>query len=826
MYGLAWTTTPWTLPANLALCVGPDIDYVAVKDADSDAVYVIAKARLGTYYSSENEYEIVQTYQGRDLVGWTYEPLFPHFADQANAFRIVSDPFVSTEEGTGIVHLAPAYGEEDYRICTKEGIDLVDPLDDECKFTDAVPEHAGEFCKDADKSLITWLKREGKLVHQSTIQHSYPFCERTDTPLIYRAINAWYVRVEDLRDELVQNNEQVHWVPDYVGKKRFGNWLKEAKDWNVSRNRFWGSCIPVWVSEDGEDKICVGSVDELEQISGVRVTDLHKHVLDEITFKYEGKTYHRTPEVLDCWFESGSMPYAQCHYPFENKERFEDHFPADFIAEGLDQTRGWFYTLMVLSTALFKRPAFRNVVVNGMVLAEDGRKMSKRLRNYPDPAKILDTYGADALRLHLISSPVVRAEDLCLSESGIKHSMRHLLLPWWNAYSFFVMYARVDNWSPDPEMVDISSNLLDRWILSCLERLTEEIVIAMDAYDLQQAVRPLVRFIEDLTNWYIRRSRRRFWKSQDDTDKKQAYATLYEVLLRLSKIAAPFVPFISDAIYRNLRTEDMPTSVHLCTFPVSEGCRDVVLEHQMEDVMVLVGLGRVLRNEYDLKVRQPLQGLHIVCRDDVRLSRIRELSDVVADELNLRNVWFNTNEADLVDLEAKANFSKLGPKLGRKMREVAAAIQGLSPEQCDGLLNGESVELVMDDGDVVCLAPDEVDIQRLPKAGLAVLAEGDLVAALELELTDDLVQEGLAREFVNKVQTMRKSFSLEVTDRIFIAVETGVEVRSAVEAYLDYVQTETLAKNVNFSIQTKEKGHIEDWELNGFPCKISIFLAK
>ena len=664
VYALIWTTTPWTLPGNLAICAGPDLDYVAVKDSESGCIYLLAEARLSAYYKKEEDYTIIKRFKGKEMKGWTYEPMFPYFASQPSAFRVLNDGFVSTEDGTGIVHMAPAYGEDDFRICREEGIEIVDPLDENCDFTDQVPEYAGLFCKDADKKIIRRLKDEGKLVHQTTLVHSYPFCDRTDTPLIYRAIDAWYVKVEDLHERLAANNQNVHWVPSYVGGKRFGNWLMEAKDWNISRNRFWGSCIPVWVAEDGSDMICIGSISELEELSGEKVTDLHKHVVDKVVIQKDGKTYRRTPEVLDCWFESGSMPYAQQHYPFERKEELDKFFPAQFIAEGLDQTRGWFYTLMVLGTALFDTTPYRNVIVNGMVRADDGRKMSKRLKNYPDPNYILDTYGADALRLYMMHSPVVRAEDLCFTEEGVKHALRYLLIPLWNAYSFFVTYARIDQWTPERGKGGQSENLLDRWIISTLDRLTQEVVAAMDGYDLQQAVRPFVQFIEELTNWYIRRSRRRFWKSSDDEDKNNAYATLYEVLVRLSKIAAPFVPFISDAIYRNLKTDDMPESVHLCDFPVADGSRrDEELEAQMSQVMAVVGMGRQLRADYELKVRQPLKGMHIICRDENRLRQIEALSDIIIDELNLKELWFGRDETELADLNAKANFGRLGASL-------------------------------------------------------------------------------------------------------------------------------------------------------------------
>lgn len=794
-YVIAWTTTPWTLPGNLALCVGQDIDYAMVEDLESGDFYLVAEARVEAYYKNPESYRIVRRMKGRDAVGWTYEPLFPYYRDHPNSFRIVSDDFVTTEEGTGIVHMAPAYGEDDYRVCRREAIELVDYLDEECAFTGDIPEYAGSFCKDADKEIIRALKDEEKLVHQSTYQHSYPFCERTDTPLIYRAIDAWYVRVEDIRERMVGHNESVHWVPDYVGRKRFDHWLRDAKDWNISRNRFWGSCLPVWVNEeDPDDMLCVGSIEELESLSGEKVSDLHKHFMDRIIIRRNGKTYRRTPEVLDCWFESGSMPYARDHYPFENKDGFGDTFPADFIAEGLDQTRGWFYTLTVLSTALFNRPAFRNCIVNGMVLAEDGRKMSKRLKNYPDPTHIIDTYGADALRLHLISSPVVRAEDLCFSEEGVRHSLRHLLLPWWNAYSFFVMYARTDNWEPEKKLATASPHRLDRWILSSLETLNERVVRAMDVYDLQQSIRPFVRFIEDLTNWYIRRSRRRFWKSTDDDDKFHAYSTLYEVLLRLSKIAAPYVPFISDAIYRNLRTADMPEAVHLCEFPEADGThRDPELEAQMNDAMTVVNMGRVLRTEYKLKVRQPLKSIHVACRDLGRAKGIGELADLISDELNVKAVEFGQNETELATLSAKADFRKLGPRLGKDMKRLAGEIQKLDAETCEDILGGGDVEIVLD-GKPFEVRADELVVERTPRAGLAVSAQSSLVVALEIELSDELVLEGLAREVVNRLQQIRKSMDLDVTQRIGVSWATkDVDLARAIDGFRGYVMSETLA---------------------------------
>ena len=804
VYLLIWTTTPWTLPENLMICAGAAIDYVAVRDLTDDAnpVYIMAKARLSTIFKKPEQYEVVAEFKGDTLKGVSYEPIFPYFADKRaeGAFRVLNDDYVTTDDGTGLVHIAPAYGEDDFRVCKAAGMNaFADPLDDACAFTDALPEYAGRFCKDCDKDIIKRLKAEGKLVHQATIVHSYPFCDRTDTPLIYRAIDAWYVRVEDLHERLAANNAKVHWTPDYVGEKRFGNWLGEARDWNISRNRFWGSCIPVWVNEaDPDDMICVGSAKELEELSGEKVTDLHKHFIDKIVIKKDGKTYRRTPEVLDCWFESGSMPYAQQHYMGDGDAA--KFFPADFIAEGLDQTRGWFYTLMVLGTCLFDKSPYKNVIVNGLVLAEDGKKMSKRLRNYPDPTKMLDTYGADAVRLYMIYSPVVRAENLKFSENGVKQLMRDLLIPWWNAYSFFVTYANVDKFDDAEVVYPESDNVLDKWIVSSMETLIADVTAAMDAYDLQRSIRPFVRFIEDLTNWYIRRSRRRFWKSTNDGDKLCAYRTLRYVLVQLAKVAAPFTPFIAEEIYRNLKGAGDPDSVHLCDFPkANAAARDLALEHRMAAVQTVVELGRRLRADNDLKVRQPLSALRLAGAD------VAGLEDLIEDELNVKAVQFVADETELCDVSFKANFKTLGKKCGPKMKVVAAAIAAM--KSFTGSATVEGVEL----------SAEDVLVTRTPKAGLVVASEGEVVVGLETALSPELVAEGIAREFVSHVQAMRKEADFEVTQRIAVTVETDAEAKAALEVHLDYVKNETLAREFSFA-----EVAAEPMDLNGHEAKVSV----
>ncbi len=811
VYLLIWTTTPWTLPENLAICAGAGIDYVAVRDL-TDAgkpVYVMAKARLDSIFKKPGQCETVAEFKGLSLKGWKYEPIFPYFAakEAEGAFTVLNDDYVTTGDGTGLVHIAPAYGEDDFRVCKENGITaFADPLDEACAFTSAVPEYAGRFCKDCDKDIIKRLKAEGKLVHQATIVHSYPFCDRTDTPLIYRAIDAWYVRVEDLHDRLAENNATVHWTPDYVGDKRFGNWLKDARDWNISRNRFWGSCIPVWVNvDDPRDMICVGSVKELEELSGVKVADLHKHFVDKIVIVRDGKTYRRTPEVLDCWFESGSMPYAQQHYMGEGDTA--EFFPADFIAEGLDQTRGWFYTLMLLGTMLFGKSPYRNVVVNGLVLAEDGKKMSKRLKNYPDPTKMLDTYGADAIRLYMIYSPVVRAENLKFSESGVKQLMRDLLIPWWNAYSFFVTYANVDGFN-EPEIAPPgSANVLDKWIVSSMETLIADVTAAMDGYDLQRSVRPFVKFVEDLTNWYIRRSRRRFWKSTNDGDKLSAYRTLRYVLVQLAKVAAPFTPFIAEEIFRNLRGAGDPGSVHLCDFPeANAAARDLALERRMAAVQTVVELGRRLRSDNDLKVRQPLAAIRFSGAD------VEGLEELIADELNVKAVEYVADEKALCNVSFKANFKTLGKKCGAKMKAVAAAIASSGAE-------GLGVKTVVLEG--VEIEPEDVIVTRSPKAGLVVASEGAVVVALETALTPALVAEGLAREFVSHVQSMRKEADFEVVQRIALRVECDEEMRAALEEHAAYVKGETLALSLEFAPAPESAPVV----LNGRETRISISKA-
>lgn len=819
-YILAWTTTPWTLPSNLALAVGPEVDYVKVKDGDE--FFYLAENRLGAYYRETPE--IVWRGKGADLAGRRYEPLFNYFAelDAQGAFQVLCGDFVSISDGTGIVHCAPGFGEDDNALCKAAGLPEVCPIDAECRFTDEIPDYAGRAVKETDKEIIQRLKDEGKLVRRDQIRHSYPHCWRDDGPLIYRTISTWFVRAEQLRDRMVKNNQSINWVPAHLRDGRFGKWLENARDWAISRNRFWGTPLPIWRNPEGE-VIVPGSVAELEKLAGRKIEDLHKHFIDKLEIPSPtGKSpLKRVEEVFDCWFESGSMPYARMHYPFENKKQFEEHFPADFIAEGLDQTRGWFYTLVVLASALFDRPPFKNVLVNGLILAENGQKMSKRLKNYPDPMVVVNTYGADALRLFMLGSQVVRAEDLKFSEAGVKEILRGVMIPMWNALSFFTTYANVDGYEPPAGEVQPpakASNVLDRWILSSASQMVEEIRGELDAYNLQKAANRFSRFIDDLTNWYIRRSRRRFWKSSDDADKREAYRTLHYVLLTFAKTAAPFIPFTTEAIYRTLRTKEMPESVHLCDYPEPNDCRDEYLEKQMELTMTAVSSGRFLRTANNLKVRQPLAKAVLASPDAASRKMLEETAWIVAEELNVKSVEFSDDEEALVRRSAKANFKVLGSRLGKNMKEAAAKIQALTGREIGDVLAGKPYKLVLADGIEAEITAEDLVVQREEKPGLVAASENGITIALATELTPELEGEGFARELVSKIQNLRKEKGFDVTDRIRVVCSVPEKREAALEANRAYICEETLA--VAFETGPAENGAEAD--VNGESCRISV----
>lgn len=816
-YFLAWTTTPWTLVSNLALMAGPLVEYSEVVDHASRRHFILASARLSSYYKEADEYTLVRVFPGLELEGKRYLPLFDYFIENAQkgAFRIILEDSVSLDEGTGIVHAAPAFGETDFYACQRSGIDPVCPVDNNGRFTEEIPEYKGLFVKDADKEIIRHLKEEAKVIQHGTCHHRYPYCPRSDTPLIYKAIRTWFVAVEKIKERILAANDKIHWTPPHVQYGRFGKWLEGARDWAISRNRYWGTPIPLWRAEDGELAV-IESVEELEKLTGTAIGDLHRHFIDDLTFIKNGKLFRRIPEVFDCWFESGSMPYAQNHYPFENRELFENNFPADFIAEGLDQTRGWFYTLTILSTALFDEPAFKNVVVNGLVLAENGMKMSKRLKNYPDPVEVIHQYGADAIRLYLLHSPAVKGDDLSFSKAGVELVLRQILIPFWNAYTFFSTYARIYNWLPAP-LPEKLEQPIDQWMVSLLNKLVSEVESGMDSYDLALAVEPFIGFIDQLTNWYIRRSRRRFWEDEETPDRSQAFATLYFILVELTKIAASYVPFISEAIYQNLRTPSMPESVHLSHFPdYHEGRRNQKLEAEMNAVQVAVSLGHSLRKENKLKVRQPLSAAYLISSDPQILSFLEDQKHLIAEELNVKSVVFSQNEEDFVRLQAKPNFRVLGKKVGRLMQAAQAAIQQFSRQQMLEILGGGTIVIHLE-GDSFVLTSDDVLVERKVHEGLIAANEGVITIALDTLLTEDLLLEGLAREIVNKVNTLRRESHLAVTDRIALSLQTTDRVKQSFEIHKDYITQEILALEVKF-----EPCAGSEWDLNGEPAIIAV----
>ncbi len=799
-YLVAWTTTPWTLPSNLALALGPDIDYVCVVDGEER--YILAESRLASYYKDPKSLNIAWKKKGSELAGIRYEPLFPYFADlyDQGAFVTVLGGYVTTEDGTGIVHTAPGFGEDDYQVLKGTGIPVVCPVDAECRFTEEVSDYKGMFVKDADKPILERLKAEGKLVKREQILHAYPHCWRCQSPLIYRAVGSWFVKIDPIKPVMVARNKEVTWVPAHIRDGRFGKWLEGARDWAISRNRYWGNPLPIWRCETCGKTVCVGSKADLEKRSGVKLTDLHKHFVDDVTFPCEcGETMHRIPEVLDCWFESGAMPYAQVHYPFENEATFKEHFPADFINEGLDQTRGWFYSLTVLAAALFDSQAYDACICSGLVLAEDGKKMSKSQRNYTDPMEVVNKFGADALRLFLMNSAVTRAEDLRYSDEGVKDVLKSIIIPLWNAYGFFVTYANIDGVTagdPDPSAV---SNILDKWILSVCERMVERVSAGLEAYEMQPSIEPIIDFIDSLNNWYIRRSRRRFWKSENDSDKAQAYDTLNRVLRRLILVAAPFMPFITESIYQNLRKPSDPESIHLCDWPEYDArFRNADLERDMDSVRHAVSMGHALRVVNDLKTRQPLASVQLVTKVAEEHEVLAAMEDILREELNVKAVIFRRNEEELVEYSAKANFRVLGKELGKDMKAAAAEIEKLVPAQIAALLAGTTVEIAIP-GRNVSLNQEMVDVRRNEKAGLKVLNEGTLTLALDTIVTPDLLREGYVRDLIRGVQNLRKESGFEVTDRIAISLGGEGELKEALGQFRSLVANETLAESTEWT---------------------------
>uniref|UniRef100_A0A8C6WT53 Isoleucine--tRNA ligase, cytoplasmic n=1 Tax=Neogobius melanostomus TaxID=47308 RepID=A0A8C6WT53_9GOBI len=785
---IAWTTTPWTLPSNLALCVNPEYLYVKVKGENKEKSLPFCVSAL----YKQPSFLFLLRFPGKVLKGKKYKPLFQYFAKCAEkgAFQIVLDNYVKEEEGTGVVHQAPYFGADDYRVCTDYNIIQKDqapicPVDASGCFTPEVTDFAGQYVKDADKNIIKWLKEHGRLVNASSFKHSYPFCWRSDTPLIYKAVPSWFIRVENMVEKLLDNNGKCYWVPEFVREKRFGNWLRDARDWAVSRNRYWGTPIPLWVSDDYEEVVCVGSMAELEELTGVKVTDLHRESIDSLTIPSRcGKgVLRRVTEVFDCWFESGSMPYAQVHYPFENRKEFEDTFPADFIAEGIDQTRGWFYTLLVLSTALFGKPPFKNVIVNGLVLASDGQKMSKRKKNYPDPGLIVQSYGADALRLYLINSPVVRAENLRFKEEGVRDVLKDVFLPWYNAYRFLVQNVqrlqKEENiqFLYNENTAKQSDNIMDKWIQSFTQSLIQFFKAEMDAYRLYTVVPRLVKFVDMLTNWYVRTNRRRLKGESGSEDCVWALETLFSVLFSMCRLMAPFTPFITEMMYQNLRhlidpasvEEKDASSIHYLMLPqVRENLIAKRIESAVSQMQSVIELGRVIRDRKTLPVKYPLKEVVVIHQDPEALKDIQSLQKYILEELNVRQLTLSTDKDRYgIRLRAEPDHMVLGKRLKGAFKSVTASIKSLSNEQLEAF---QKTGTIVVDGQEL----HEEDLRLMytfdQSSGSAAQyeAHSDSQVLVLLDVTPDqsMLDEGVAREVINRIQKLRKKAHLVPSDEI------------------------------------------------------------
>ena len=817
-YFLAWTTTPWTLPSNVALCMNAAEDYARVKVGDE--IYIMAAALVPSVIGEGAE--ILDVKKGSAYEHKQYEPLFDYIKgtkEAEKAYYVTLDPYVTLTEGTGIVHIAPAFGEDDAKVGRKYGLPFVQLVDERGRFVEQVTDLKGVFAKDGDKYIIEKLAEKGLLFKKMPHTHSYPFCWRCDTPLLYYARSSYFIKMTAVRDNLLKNNAQVNWIPPTIGSGRFGNFLENVIDWGVSRERYWGTPLPVWVCDKCGKSHVVGSKAELKELSGTLPSELHRPYIDRITFPCEcGGTMKRTPEVMDCWFDSGSMPFAQLHYPFENKEAFEKHFPADFISEAVDQTRGWFYTLMAISTLLFDKAPFKNCIVLGHVGDKDGIKMSKHKGNVVDPWSVLDKQGADAVRWYFYtgSSPWLPSRFYA---EAVSEAQRKFMGTFWNTYAFFALYAGIDDYQPSAYTLDkCKLSLMDRWVLSRLNTLVKSVDDYLADYKITESARMIADFTDELSNWYVRRCRERYWGSEMTEDKAAAYTTLYHVLVTMSKVIAPFTPFMAESVYRNLVVNNdpaAPISVHLNAFPVSdEKYIDKELEQEMSVIENIVFLGRACRNKANIKNRQPLANMYV--KTDVPIT-LDGMLDIAAEELNVKKVTIATSEQSFISYEIKPQLKTIGPKYGPLLGQIRNFLATANAaEIVMTVRSGETYKTKLG-GKEVEFTADDLLITTKSGEGYSSESDGTTTVALDTALTEDLIKEGFAREIVSKVQTMRKEAGFEVTDHILLGVEADDYFKDVIEAY--DVCADVLADEVRYGALD---GYIKDCDLNGKKLKISV----
>ena len=824
-YFLAWTTTPWTLPSNLGLCVNPEVDYVKIKVAGT--VYYLAEALVDTVFEGvEGEREVLATCKGKELEYKEYEPLYDYAVGKLKkkAFYVVCDDYVTTSDGTGIVHIAPAFGEDDNRVCRKYDMPFVQFVDNKGEMT-ADTDWPGVFVKDADPLILEDLKKSGKLFKAPKFEHSYPHCWRCDTPLIYYARETWFIKMTDVKDKLIANNKTVNWIPKSIGEGRFGDWLEHVQDWGLSRNRYWGTPLPVWECECGHQH-AIGSIAELKEMSDncPEEIELHRPYIDKVTIKCPecGKEMHRVPEVIDCWFDSGAMPFAQWHYPFENKDIFEKRFPADFISEAVDQTRGWFYSLIAISTLLFDKAPYKNVIVLGHVQDENGQKMSKSKGNAVAPMDALRRHGADAIRWYFYENSAPWLPNR-FHDGAVQEGQRKFMGTLWNTYAFFVLYANIDEFDATKYSLEYDKlSVMDKWCLSRLNTMVKEVDSCLGNYRVTEAAKALQSFVDELSNWYVRRSRSRFWAKGMEQDKINAYMTLYTALVTTAKAAAPMIPFMTESIYRNLVCsidKAAPVSVHLADYPVAdEALIDTELEKNMELVLSIVVLGRAARNEANIKNRQPIG--HMYVKAESTLDDF--FKEIVEDELNVKEVVFKEDMEDFTVYTFKPNFRALGPKVGKNMGAVKSALTAMNGRQAKEALDKEgSLKVTLADGTEYALTSEEVEIAMSQAEGYNCQSYGEVAIALETTLSEELLEEGFLREIISKVQTMRKENGYEVTDHI----KVGLSGNDKLMAIVKKAENEALLRSVTLADEVSygtDVAHVKEWNINGETVVLSV----